>query len=202
MDFTELIFGGIGGAIVSAGVAYYIYVKSKRPPTGKAYVILKGLGKILEEPEGEYYFTRSADDNFHVANHIYSHADSRIIATAFNEDPSTYGDGDLARGFTYGGSLFRRITSRDVCSPDSETRARQSLTDMLEGASLIVLPTDAHVTKIDGIFCRFNDNTHLCFIAFREPSALAKNKGVIFRDGVAKSFFEYYEELIEKYANS
>lgn len=206
MDILDILFGGFGGAIIgaviSASVVYYIYVKSKKPPTGKAYEIFKGLGKILEEPQGEYYFTRSADDNFHVANHIYSHADGGIIATAFHEDPSTYGERDLARAFKYGGSLFSRITCEEVCGLESEKKARESLSNIHKGSTFIVLPKGEAVTRIDGIFCRFNDTTHLSFISFRHPIDPSKNKGVIFRDGIAKIFFEYYEGLIEKHAKS
>ncbi len=205
MNVINILFGGIGGAIISALVAYYIYVKSKKPPTGKAYEILKGLGKVLREPEGEYYFTRSADDNFHVANHIYSHADGEMIATAFHEDPSTYGERDLARSFKYGGSLFSRITCEEVCGSESEKKAGELLSNILKGSTLIVIPKGEAITRMDGIFCRLSDDTHLSFVAFRHPKDPSRNKGVIFSDrgdGIARSFFEYYQAIIEKYANS
>ena len=201
MGVLNVVFGGIGGAIIAAGVAYYIYLKSKKPPTGKAYEILKGLGKILEEPEGEYYFTRSADDNFHVANHIYNHADGEVIATAFHEDPSTYGERDLARSFKYGGSLFTRITCEEICNSESEKKTREFMSKMLKGSALLVIPKAEAITRIDGIFCRLSDDTHLSFLAFRHPKDPGKNKGVIFRDGIARSFFEYYQGLIEKYGS-
>jgi len=199
MSIINIVFGGLGGAIITAVVAYYIYLKSKKPPGGKAYEILKGLGKILQEPEGEYYFTRSADDNFQVANHIYSHADGQIIATAFHEDPSTYGEQDLVRSFKYGGSLFTRLTCEEICGLESEKKARKLLSDILKGSTFIVIPKGEAITRIDGVFCRFNDNTYLSFVAFRHPKDPSRNKGVIFRDGIAKSFFEYYEAIIEKY---
>jgi len=202
MDIMNIIFGGIGGAIIMAIVTYYIYLKSKEPPTGKAYEILNGLGKILKEAPGEYYFTRSANDNFFVANHIYNHADGEIIATAFHEDPSTYGERDLVRSFRYGGSLFTRVTCEEVCNLEAVEKAKENLPKILKGASLVVIPKGETITRIDGIFCRFNDDTYLCFIAFRHPKDPNKNKGVIFRDGIAKSFFEYYKEIIEKYAKS
>jgi len=201
-EALKVIFGGIGGALIAAGIAYYIYHKSKRPPTGRAYEILKGLGKMLKEPEGEYYFTRSADDNFDVANHIYSHADGEVIATAFHEDPSTYGERDLARTFKYGGSLFTRLTCGEVCDSESKEKAKEYLSNALKGATLIVIPKGESFTRIDGIFCRFNDDTHLSFIAFRYNDDPSKNKGVVFRDGIAQRFFEYYQEITTKYKNS
>jgi len=199
MDILEIIFSGIGGAVIASIVAYYIFLKGKNPPIGKAYEILKGLGKILQEPEGEYYITRSADDNFHVANHIYNHADGKIIATAFHEDPSIYGERDLARSFRFGGSLFTRVTSEDVCNKASEEKARESLSKILEGSNLAVIPKGEAFTRIDGIYCRLSDDTHLAFIAFRDPESPAENRGVIFRDGIAKNFFDYYEKLIKRH---
>jgi hypothetical protein len=201
VEIANIVFGGIGGAIISALVSYLIYVKSKKPPAGKAYEILKGLGKILKEPEGEYHFTRSADDNFEVANHIYSGADGNIISTAFNEDPSIYGQQDLVRSFKYGGSLFTRLTCEEVCGTASETKARRALSEILKGSTFIVIPKGEVITKIDGVFCRFNDSTHLSFVAFTHPKDPSKNKGVIFRDGIAQSFFEYYQGLVEKYSS-
>ncbi|GAH28128.1 unnamed protein product, partial [marine sediment metagenome] len=54
------------------------------------------------------------------------------------------------------------------------------------------------ITRIDGIFCRFNDNTHLSFIAFRHSKDPSKNRGVIFRDGIA-IIFHKYEIVTTKY---
>ena len=178
MNVLNIIFGGIGGAIIMAAITYYIHIKSVKPPSGKAFEILKGLGKMLEEPRGEYYFTRSADDNFHVANHIYNHADGEIIATAFLEDPSSYGERDLARSFKYGGSLFTRLTCEEVCDVESEKKARESLSKILKGSNLLVIPKGESITKIDGIFCRFNDNTFLTFFAFHNTKDPSKNQGV------------------------
>jgi hypothetical protein len=186
--------------MVSAVVAYYIHLKSRKPPHGRAYEILQALGKMLQEPDGEYYFTRSADDNFHVANHIYNHADGEIIATAFNEDPSTYGERDLARSFRYGGSLFTRITCEEVCGPESQKKAEEFLSNILKGSTFVVIPRGQAITRLDGIFCRLGDDTHLSFLAFRHPTDPKKNKGVIFRDGIARSFFDYHLGLVEKYA--
>jgi len=199
MDLLNVLFGGIGGAIISAAVAYYIYAKTKKPPSGKAYEILKGLGKILEQLEGEYYTTRSADDNFHVANHIYNHADGEIIVTAFHENPATYGERDLARSFKYGGSLFTRITCEDICGAESQKKARQFLSGILKGSTFVVIPKGEAITRADGVFCRCKDNTYLSFTAFRDPKDARKNKGVVFTGGIARIFFEYYQSLIEKY---
>ncbi len=71
--------------------------------------------------------------------------------------------------------------------------------NILKGSNLIVIPEDAYITKIDGIFSKLSDDTYLTFIAFRNHEIPEKNKGVIFRDGIAKGFFEYYERIIDKY---
>jgi hypothetical protein len=86
--------GDCDGPVISRTSIRFLPARLKeyneKPPTGKAYVLLQSIGKILEEPKGEYYFTRSTNDNYGIANHIYTHADGTIIATAFHEDPSTY----------------------------------------------------------------------------------------------------------------
>ena len=70
---------------------------------------------------------------------------------------------------------------------------------ILKGSNLVVVPEDAYITKIDGIFSKLSDDSHLTFIAFRNHDNPEKNKGVIFRDGIAKGFFEYYKKIIEMY---
>ena len=196
---VNIVFGGMGGAVVASIVAYLLHLRTKKPKKGRAYEVLKGLGKILEEPEGDYYTTRSTDDNFHVANHIYSHADGEIIATAFGENPATYGERDLARAFRYGGSLFTRITSEDVCDPESQKAAADQLGRIQRDSRFVVLPRSEPVTRIDGILCRFQDKSHLCFVSLRGPKDQAKNKGIVFREDFAENLFSYYEGLVERF---
>jgi hypothetical protein len=100
VDPLQLLLGGVGGGLITASVNYYIYRKSRAQPTGKAYELLKGLKKVLGAPQGEHFHAKSAKDNYYIANHIYAHADGRLVATAFHEDPATYGQGDLIRGFS------------------------------------------------------------------------------------------------------
>lgn len=199
MDWINIIFGGLGGAIIAAVVAFIIHYQSKEKPTGKAYEILQKLGKLLEKPKGEYFFTKSAKDNYKVAQLIYSHSDGEIICTAFNENPKLYGESDLIRGFNFGGSLVTRITCRNVCSEQDEIDVKNSMQNILKGSNLLVIPEDSYITKIDGIFAKLSDDTYLTFIAFRNHEKPEKNKGVIFRDGIAKGFYEYYERIIDKY---
>lgn len=199
MDIVNILFGGMGGALIAAGLAYYLERKRRKPPVGKAYELLKGLGKVLKEPEGEYYFTRSADDNFEVAAHIYAHADAEIIATTFHEDPSTYGERDLARSFKFGGSLFTRITAEEVCGSDSALKARDSMSKILKGSTLVVIPRGEAFARIEGVFCKFSDDTYVSFVVFRDPEEPSQNKGVVFRNGIARVFFESYERLIRRY---
>ena len=202
MNLINIVFSGLAGAILLSLVTYYIYRKSNKPPQGKAYEILKKLGKVLEEPKGEYYFTYSSNENYRIASHIYNHADGEIIATAFHENPSKYGEGDLARSFKYGGSLFTRITCEEICNLTCQKTAQECLSQFLKGATFIVIPKGENITKIDGIFCKLSDNTYLCFITFHHPkNTTKKNIGIIFRNGIAKNFFDYYSYIKEKYEN-
>ena len=199
MEILPYILGGIGGGIIIASVNYYIYRKSRSHPSGKAYQVLKGLNKILGQPQGEHYIAKSAQDNYGIANHIYTHADGRIIATAFHENPAKYGESDLVRGFQYGGSLFTRVTCAEVCDTASQQEARSSLQKCLPGAKLVVIPPGEPYVRLDGIFCGFNDGTYLSFFAFRDHKHPEKNRGIVFRDGIATQFFEYFEGLSQRY---
>ncbi len=187
MDWLNVIFGGIGGVIIGSIVALFIHYSSKPKKTGMAYELLKKLRFLLKNSEAEYYFTKSANENYQVARLIYSDADAEIIATAFNENPEIYGESDLARGFRYG-SLFTRITCEDICPPISIENCKKYLSKILRGSTLVIVPKGEPITKIDGIFCRFKDDSYLCAISFRDPKDVNKNKGVVFRDGMAEGF--------------
>lgn len=198
MNWIDTIFGGIGGVIIASIVALYIHFSSKPKKNGMAYALLKKLQFLLKNSEAEYYFTKSANENYQVARLIYSEADAQIIATAFNENPEIYGESDLSRGFRYG-SLFTRITCEDICPKASEDNCRRNLVRILRGSNFVVVPSGQPITKIDGIFCRFKDDSYLCAIAFRDPQSIDKNNGVVFRDGIAEGFFNYYQGISQKY---
>ncbi len=198
MDWFNIIFGGFGGVVIASLVALYIHRRTKPKPAGLAYELLKKLQFLLKSSESEYYFTKSADENYQVAKLIYSDSDAEIIATAFNENPEKYGEADIARGFRYG-SLFTRITSNDVCPTESAEKVKTAMQKIVRGSNLIVVPESEHMTRIDGIFCRFKDSSYLCAIAFRDPENIDKNKGVVFRDGIAEGFYEYYKLIADKY---
>ncbi len=198
MEILKYIFSGFGGAILTSIVAYIIFRQGKEKPVGKAYAILKNLGKLLERPKGEYYFTKSATDNYKVAQLIYKESDGEIISTAFNENPKLYGETNLIRNYNYGGSQITRITCRNVCSNTDEVEVKKTMHTILKGSNLIVVPEYEYITKIDGIFSKLSDESYITFIAFRNQDKPEKNKGVIFRDGIAKGFYEYYRKIIEK----
>ena len=87
MDFPNIFFGGFGGAFIASLVALYIHYSKNPKPAGLAYNLLKKLQFLLKSSASEYYFTKSADENYQVAKLIYSDSDAEIIATAFNENP-------------------------------------------------------------------------------------------------------------------
>ena len=124
-----------------------------------------------------------------------------MIATAFNENLEKYGEADVARGFRYG-SLFTRITSSDICPSKSAEKVETTMQKILRGCNFVVVPESEHITRIDGIFCRFKDSSYWCVIAFRDPKNIDKNKGVIFRDGIAEGFYEYYKIITDEYFKS
>jgi hypothetical protein len=196
MDWLNATLGGIGGVIIASIVALFIHFSSKPKKTGLAYELLKKLRFLLKNSEADYYFCKSANENYHVARLIYSDADAEIIATAFNENPETYGELDIVRDFRYG-SLFTRITCEDICSSQSIENCRKNMSKILRGSTLVVVPKNDPITKIDGIFCRFKDDSYLCAISFRDPQKSEDNKGIVFRDGMAESFFNYYKTIVK-----
>lgn len=199
VNWTEIVFGGMGGAVLSAVISWVIFRKMEPKPSGKAWQLLKGLNKVLGKQEGEIYFAKSATDQYQVASYLYRNADGPVIATAFHEDPSEYGDGDLARNFQFGGSLVRRLTSVEICPQPSLEKARAKLYSILPGATVIAIPAASKYVRLDGVFCRCSDGSHICLFAFRNPINPNKNTGVVFRDGMAASFFDYYSLLAEHF---
>jgi len=197
MEFLKILVGGLGSTLITAGVTL-VFHKSKSKPTGLSYELLKKLQFLLKTTEAEYYFTKSSNENRNVASLIFQNADADVIATAFNENPEKYGEGDPALGFRYG-SHFTRITCQDVCSDSSAVTCKKTLDKSLRGSMLIVIPQGEPITKIDGIFCRFKESSYLYAVAFRDPENIDENKGVVFRNGIAEGFFEYYEYIAKKY---
>ena len=199
ISIANVFFGGIGGAAITAGVTLWIHQRSKKLPSGKAYEIIKKLERRLNEPEGEYHFTKSSDENYEVASEIYKEANGDVIATAFHENPVDYGvKGDIARSIQ---CSFSRITAEEVCDNNSTVEAIANLNKIKPGASLIVVPKGEKFTRIDGMFCRLKDGSHLAFITFRNASNPSLNRGVVFRDGIAEGFYDYYFELKQRYEN-
>lgn len=201
-DIVTISLAGLGGAVITSAVSLYIHQihqKNRTTPKGHAKELLEKIGKFLKSEKLDYYFMDSAKENRHITNAIYSHASSTIIATAFHENPANYGKNDLAANLQFGGSLFTRITSEDVCDSESQIRARSCLENILPGAQLVIIPKGEIFTRVDGIFCKFVDGTYLCLIAFRNPENKVHNRGTLFHDGISITFFDYYNQLIKKY---
>ncbi len=193
----ENLFSGIVGAIIGAGVAVFIHFSGKPKRRGMAYKVLRELRKKLETPKGEYCRTKTADDNYEIAQHLYRMVDGEILATAFRENPANYGENDLARLFQ--SKKFTRLTCEEVCDTNSQRTARANLMKVHSGASLVVIPKGERYVRIDGIFCKFKDDTYLTFLAFSNPSDPQANRGIIFREDIAESFFDYYYDLTRMY---
>lgn len=198
-DLLPIIFSGAGGSAITVVFNYLQNRSSREKPRGFAKELLHKIGKFLKSKKLDYYISDSTDENKIIAEFIFAHSNSTIIATAFCEDPSIYGEDDLAFQFEQGGSFFTRITCEDVCPPDSQDKVKSLLATKLPGSKLIVIPKEDILTKIDGIFCRFHDGTYLCQIALRNPDPKGNNMGTVFHDGISRVFYDYYKKLSEKY---
>ena len=128
----ESIIGAIVGASITAVVALYIHFSSQPKRRGLAYEVLCELKKKLESPKGEYCRTKTADDNFEIAEHLYKSVEGEIIATAFHENPANYGDNDLARLFHQ--RELTILTCEEVCDKRSQEIARKNLSNVHKGA--------------------------------------------------------------------
>ncbi|MEK7795614.1 MAG: hypothetical protein AAB353_13845 [Candidatus Hydrogenedentota bacterium] len=200
-DVWVPIVSAVVGAVLTGAVSLFIYNRSVERPSGDAYVFLRKLGKQLEKPAGRMYRTGSSNDNFKIANYIYDQAQAKLIATSFNEDPSTYGERDLARVYASRGRFFTRITAEDICPPDAQSVTRVNMEKYVPGSRLVVVPVGSLFTRVDGIFCRFEDDTYLAFVSFRNPADSRENAGVVFCDGIANGYFSYYDDLAGKYGS-
>jgi len=191
------IIAAIISAIITASITLYIHFSRQPKRRGLAYKVLCELKKKLESPKGEYCRTKTADDNFEIAQHLYKKVEGEIVATAFHENPANYGENDLVRLFRQ--RDFIRITCEEVCDKKSQKIAKTNLSKIHKSASLVVIPKGEKYVRVDGMFCRFRDETYLCFISFRNPSNPKENYGIIFREDIAEIFFDYFKELAKKY---
>jgi|GEM_PF-4041994 len=127
-------------------------------------------------------------DNFLIAKYLYEHSEDIVdlIATAFSESPF-YGDKDLAKSFK--GRSFTRITSSDLCDDNLAEKIIKSLG--LSNASIVTIPFETEIARINGMFIKYNDNSYLAFIALPAPGG---NVGrILIQD--AKGFFDYYASM-------
>lgn len=191
------ISGPIIGALIGASVALYIHFRSQPRRRGLAYKVMKELGRKTNPAKGEFYHSKSAGDNYEIAQHLYKSDAVAIIGTAFHEDPAKYGENDLVRSFH--GRDFTRITCENVCTGASPDKAASNLKKAHAGGCLVILPATASYVRIDGMFCKFRDDTYLCFVAFRNPTNPEDNCGILFRDDIAVSFFDYYSQLAKQF---
>lgn len=202
MSLTDILFSGLGSAIISAGLTYYVFIKSRKPPSGKAYEILKKIGKRLKDPEGEYLIGTSAKQNREIAKIIYGEADGSVIGTAFLEDPANYKQSDLSKNLMNRAEKFVRLTCEDVCSSESYKKCKENMEQLLPKSKLIVIPHGVIFSRIDGTFCRLSDNSYLALVSFHDPKETKDNQAVVFRDGIAENYFNYYNELCKRFEDS
>lgn len=189
------VLGPILGALIGAAVALFIYFRSHPPRRGLAYKLMKESDLKTDPARGEFYHSKTAGDNYEIAQHLYKSDAVAILGTAFHEDPAKHGDNDVPRSFH--GRDFTWIACDNVCTGASPKNAAVSLKKAHAGGRLVILPATASYVKIDGMFCKFLDDTYLCFVAFRNLTNPGYNCGILFRDEFATSFFDYYSQLTQ-----
>jgi hypothetical protein len=188
---------GLIGSLITAMVTLFIYFHTYYKKGGKAHKVLRELKKHFESTKGDYCYTKTTDDNRQVAHQLYMKTDKEIIATAFNENPAIYGIGDFAQHFQP--RNLTRITCSDICDTDSQIKAATNLKLVHSGGILVVLPSGINFMKIDGMFCKFDDETYLAFLSFRNPQKVSQNTGLVLMDTIAERFYDYYKALANEY---
>ena len=119
--------------------------------TGHAHRIIAKLGKSVQSFDGYYFLSRSPNENFKIANHVYEHAAGEVIGTCFRENPTTYGEQDLSRLLPPGAS-FTRLTTDKACSPEDVKQAEAILKKLVPNGKIVMVSSQEHFTSIDGIY--------------------------------------------------
>ena len=187
---------GIAMLIVGFGLdrLYEWWKKRRAGLTGQAHSIISKLGRSVQSFDGFYYLSSSPTENFKIAKHVYEHAAGEVIGTCFRENPTCYGQQDLARLLPKGAS-FSRLTTDRVCSPQEQKSAEAVLGELVPDGKLIMISSDEHFTSIDGIYSELSDGTHIAFVTFPKMGSEHQNRGIVFYGHIARAFFSYYRDL-------
>jgi len=168
--------------------------KRKAGLTGQAHRIITKLGKSVQSFDGYYFLSRTPNENFKIANHVYEHAVGEVIGTCFRENPTTYGEQDLSRLLPPGAS-FTRLTTGKVCSSEDIEKAEAVLKEFVPNSKIVMVPSQEHFTSIDGIYAQLSDKTHIAFVTFPNIGPEHQNRGIVFYGHIAEAFFTYYSDL-------
>lgn len=195
-DWIDWIMGGVVGASATFGLdrLWEWRQKKKAGLTGRAHRIITRLGKSARSFDGYYFFSRSPTENFRIASHVYKHAAGEIIGTSFRENPTTYGEQDLAQLLPPGAS-FTRLTTDKVCSAEDKKQAEAILKVFVPNSKVAIIPSREYFTSIDGIYARLSDETYLAFVTFPDMGPERQNQGILFCGRIAEMFFTYYRDL-------
>lgn len=168
--------------------------KRKAGFTGQAHIIISKLGRSVQSFEGYYFLSNTPTDNFKITKHVYEHASGEVIGTCFRENPTCYGQQDLARLLPTGAS-FVRLTTDQVCTALERDSAETVLQALVPDGKIVMVPSNDRFTNIDGIYTAFPDGTHIAFVTFPKTAPEHKNRGIVFYGHIARAFFEYYRDL-------
>jgi len=158
--------------------------------SSEAYLALKWIQEEVSIIDGSYIVSTTTLKNKEIATLMYTRCTKRIIGTAFFEDPAQYHD-DLAQ-FVKPDIDFIRITTQEVCPDESQIVVSERLKCFQSNSRLVVVPDDAEISKIGGLFCEMSDGSYLAFIALNNKGNTGENNGVTFCGNTAEELFRYY----------
>ena len=154
--------------------------------------ILTKFGKVLKKKVSNMYSLNSIEENYEVAKFLYENIQGEIISTSFFENPKNYLGKDLIK--KYKGSNFTRITTEDICDNESYKICLKEIKDINPNYNLIRITRKVRVTLIDGIFCKLDDNSFICFISFYNSKS--KVAGEVYLGELAKNMYNYYNNIL------
>jgi len=186
----QVLSGGAAGAVITLGVN-----KRKNVKRDKAHEVIKAISPRCEDALETIALLSGRNQNFRAATKMYQLATGELVATSFFENPALHGDKDFVRHFTRGGSFVTRVTRAEVCDPTSAQKTQTTMTSLLAGSRLVVLPSPCAATQIDGIFSRMEDDSYVAFFSLKRVVVVEENRGLVCRGSLAQLLFNYYREV-------
>ncbi len=93
------------------------------------------------------------------------------------------------------GASFAQLTTQTVCPESDRSKAEATLKQLIPNAKIVNVPSGDYFTRIDGIYTKLSDDTHIAFVTFPKTGSDHRNRGIVFYGHTAKAFYDYHRDL-------